>query len=133
MSTITYTAKDRGLIYGGRVAGTTYVFDAPFKSYDEDMKRKTSGATSLSGVSETILHRVEYSASIETIPLNDTAINDQMVEFLRSVAGGESFLIDIDGTAALPDSPVSATLEGDPSRQRAGRSETFIYTFKVKL
>ena len=133
MSAITYTAVDRGSITNGRAEGSAYIFDVGLNRWDAESARKTETVSSLSGVTETLLHRIDRTRQVSTVPINDADINDQMVEFLDSVSGGEPFIVDLKGSASVASNPIVVTLEGDWSQQRQGRSDTFIYNFKIKL
>lgn len=133
MSAIIYTAADRGSITDGRLEGTTYAFDVALNRWDSSSARKTEAVSSLSGVTETLLHRIDRTRQVSTVPIKDPALNDQMVEFLDSVSGGEPFIIDLKGSASTAVNPITVMLEGDWSQQRQGRADTFIYNFKIKL
>ena len=132
MSAITYTAVERGSISDGRVAGTTYVFDIGLSLWEQSTTRKKTQASSLSGNTETILHRLDRVVSISTTPIGEPLLVDQMREFLDSVAGGEPFIIDKHGSAATADNPINARIEGDYREQRIDHSFTS-FNFKVKL
>lgn len=67
-------------------------------------------SVSMSGaVRESILDRIEYKWSVATVPvpLADLA---RWREFASSVANGELFTIDLDGTKAVPVNPISVSL-----------------------
>lgn len=132
MSAITYTAVDRGSLANGRVAGSAYIFDVGLNLWDLTTTRKKTQAISLSGSTETILHRLDRVANVATAPISDDDLIDQMREFLDSVAGGEPFIIDKYGSVATPDNPVIASIEDDYREQRIDLSFTS-FNFKIKL
>ena len=84
MTAITYTAQ-RSLV-SGHSADTVYSFDVKINRYDRSTKAEKSPAVSLSGVTETIFHRLDEFRDISTPPLTG-AVSDQMIEFLDSVSG----------------------------------------------
>ena len=124
MAAITYTAIDRGNLMLGHVAEVSYSFDVGVNQWDPIQNRKKNDATSLSGIRETLLHRIDKTAKVSTVPLKAGDIKEQMREF---------FLIDPYGSVATPSNPVTASLEGDSSESRHGRSDTHSFAFKIRL
>lgn len=110
MAGITYTAKSRAPLVSGHTAETAYSIDIKLREWliSGDMQ-KTQHVT-LSGDVETVLRR---SADVYTVSLIwDNDDDDDMREFLYSVAAGETFTLDPFGTVAVPDSPVTLVMMG---------------------
>ena len=114
----------------GHSASTVYEFEVDFGRWDREPKSEKAVARSLGGVTETIFHRQDVFYQISTIPVKSTAI-DQMREFLDSVSGGETFIIDRFGTIGTPDNELSMILEGDYAEPRPSTDERFVFAFKT--
>lgn len=130
MGSIRYTTVDRGRLVSGHSPDTEYQFDIDFKQFDPGSKRVAYEQQSLSGKRFTQFIRLDYTGSISTIIIQDTAIRDQMMEFYDSVLAGETFYIDPYGTTASPSEEYSARLIGDLKQARYRYQEAWTYSFK---
>ena len=103
MSAFNYTAR-RNLITG-HTAGLAYDVESEMQVLAPASKENAKTHVSLDGSSETLLHRVEDTWQLTTVPLSDLADSDfeKFKEFLTSVMGGEQFTFDAYGTVASPD------------------------------
>lgn len=120
MSAITYTAHVRATLMAGHTAGNSYAFDTAFMQMDTAYNSPKSQHQALDGSVESVLHRIDRTISI-TIGLYDSDDEDQITEFIESVAGGEEFTIDVNGTSSTPDSPITVKLKGNANQpQRHG-------------
>jgi len=120
MSAITYTAHARATLISGHTAGNSYSFDVKIRAYDRTINSPKTQHRSLDNTIETILKRVDQGLSI-TIGAYGESDQAQIDEFVYSVAGGEAFTVDLNGTAATPDAPVSVKYTGKVAgEQRVG-------------
>lgn len=58
------------------------------------------------------MHREDHR-NFQTPPFKDSALKDQVIEFLDSVAAGEAWTLDVYGTEATPDDPRTYIIQGD--------------------
>ena len=118
----------------GHFAQRSYSFDVNINRYDRSVSAKSNSSVSLDRRNaQTILHGIDELYDTQTIPLRDTSdAVKQMREFLDSAMNGQYFQIDPLGTAAAPDNPIPAILEGtDYSETRT--SQVFLqFPFKVR-
>ena len=128
MPSVTYTAS-RSLI-SGHSSGLSYSIDLRIAARTPRTKREGREHKSLSGNKEYFLHRLEKFFSLQSAMLTQAEL-DQYIEFLDSVAGGESFTFDAYGTVASPDNPQLATLDGDYSVSQASTVPHYRVTFTV--
>ena len=128
MAVITYIAA-RSLV-AGHTAGDEYAIEIPFSRWDRVAKREAETIRTLSGNSFTRLHRIDTSYDAGTVPVDDTALINQMREFLASVAGGEEFTVDPLGTIAAPDQEFAVEIEGDPTESR---QQNFWFSFQFRV
>jgi len=85
------------------------------------------------GAPEVLLHRRETLIQITTGYISEAQIA-QWREFLASVEGGETFTLDLLGTVAAPDDPVSAMLASEEyTETRVGDSSSYQISFSVRL
>ena len=85
------------------------------------------------GAPEVLLHRRETLIQITTGYISEAQIA-QWREFLASVEGGETFTLDLLGTVAAPDDPVSAMLASEEyTEMRVGDSSSYQLSFSVRL
>ena len=131
MAVITYTAK-RSLI-SGHSAGTIYDLEIPANVWTPTDERRTEEVVSLSGKTQTRLHRVDEIYQFGSVPVDSASLQAQMTEFLRSVAGGELFIIDVYGTIASPVNPLTVRLSGNYDITRLGTMAYLSYSFKVRV
>lgn len=130
MAVIKYFAK-RSLA-SGHSAGTEYSIEIGFTQYESNRKRQINESKSLSGRTFTTLHRVDLSYQIQTVPTDNATTIEQLIEFMASVEGGETFQIDEKGTIASPDAFYSFKLKGDFKTPRVGRKDRFSISFEVQ-
>lgn len=124
-SLITITGYEHGV-------GEEYELETVSHVMDRGLNTEKKQATSISGIKETIRYRKETFWDI----LTDFITEAEMVywdEFVASVDGGESFTLDVYGSIATPDNPVSVTMEGDPIVIRVGDAKLYQLSFKVKV
>lgn len=128
---IIYTAK-RNLI-SGHSADTEYEFDVNVSGYDRTSKPNSETSVSIDqSAVQTLLHGIEESYAIRTIPLPDTSTKAlQMREFLDSVVSGEDFTVDLYGTVSTIDDPIIVTLSGDYTESRVSM-HNIIFSFSVR-
>lgn len=133
MSVVRYLAVDRGNLIAGHSEQTEYLFEVPFSSMSTSESRQGRAQTSLSGKPFYTLHHVTRSHSLTTVNLhrvNDANTIASMEEMFSSVAAGETFFIDIYGTAGTPDNERSFVLDGGFSK--AVTDVLFVqFSFKV--
>lgn len=126
MAYVTYTAA-RSLIAGHSV-GTSYTINFDPAVAEKSRKRQAEQQTSLGGTRDTLLHRIEYRYECGTDAVHSSSVAE-LEEFLDSVSGGETFVLDMYGTSAVPVSPVTVTLDDDPSITRNNGSQYFNVRF----
>lgn len=129
MASIIYTAK-RSVI-DSHSELTEYEFEVALNKFERSAKRDQETSPSLSGLRYTVLHRIDIGFDVSTIPIKDTDLLDQMREFLDSVAGGESFSIDVFGTALAPNNALELILDGDYTENMVDISGYYAFSFKV--
>ena len=105
---IEYTA--RRSLRPGINPGDLLTLEIAIKQQDRKSKSQHKTQTALSGQQQTVFHRLDIEHALQTIPIDDSALQTQMVEFLESVQAGESYTIDLYGTEATPSDPFSAVL-----------------------
>jgi hypothetical protein len=102
MSIITYVAQARGITISGNTAGSTYEFEIGFMAFDKTYNSPKTQHRSLDGTIETILQRIDSTVALTIGPYESGSKELIVDEFIKSVAGGETFLIDIDGALGAP-------------------------------
>jgi len=112
MTAITYTAK-RSLI-SGHEAGSVYSIDVILEQADRSVRPIVDQQRAIGGSQETLLHRVDVSWQIVIGSINNAGL-PAMREFLDSVYAGENFIIDIYGSVATANDPI--TVEPVPGYQ----------------
>lgn len=128
MSSVTYTAK-RSII-GGHTEDTSYDFDVTSLGITRQSKSKKTLHRSLDGTSETTFNNQSIYLNI-TLGNFSLSERPEVLEFLDSVSGGESFAFDEYGTAASPDNPVTCILEGDYAEIVVSQKPIFRFSFKA--
>lgn len=88
----------------------SYSIDLVTNQRNRSVKSSSNISTSLSGVRETLFNNREEIWSVSLKPVL-IANMGQIREFIESVMGGESFTFDPYGSVAVPDNPLSCTLE----------------------
>ena len=108
MAAITYTANARAPLVvdsPAHVAGTAYSIDVKLQQYAAGIDAPKTVHVSMGGPIETVLQRALNT--MVAVFIWDHDLNNDMDEFLFSIAGGEPFDFDPYGTVAVPDSVVS--------------------------
>lgn len=123
MGVFSYTAVDRGSLVNGHSEGGQYQIEIPFSEWTPRNKEKKVVKRSLSGKPHTTFHNRQTLFSFSTIPTDDPAILEQLDELFASVAGGETFSIDVYGTIATPHNPVTAFMVGPVANSRSNQTE----------
>jgi len=131
MAVITYTAQRS--VMANHVVGTQYTFEILLNKFDRIPKRKQNTATSLSGLTQTLLHRIDISYQAATIPTNSQNKIDQLREFLDSVAAGEEFTLDALGSLSEAHAPQTYKVEGDYAENMVDITGYYSFSFKCKL
>ena len=133
MSAITYTAKR--YLAPGHVFDTQYSIDVKMQSINDDEEKHLKKAhRSISGKTETWLQRIDRYVTFKTVPIDEsTNLYFSMREFLSSVAGGESFVIDSFGSVASPNNPQTYILESVSPAQRIKTLHYKTFSFKARL
>ena len=110
MAYVSYIASPRAPLISGHTAGTRYNMDVRVSRSNSAIEAPKTVTISLSGKTETTLHRV---SNISTIALFwNNSENPQMMEFLYSIAGGERFSFDLFGSVLTPDNPEEVIFTG---------------------
>lgn len=125
MSTLSYTAK-RLVFVPGHTIGTDYAFEIGMTQIDagDDIKRRS--LESLGGQTNDWFFHSADVYSLTTVPVTGTNLL-WLREFWKSILGGEVFEIDLYGTIALPDNPISVKLVPGSGREFEFRSGTTSY------
>lgn len=97
-------------------------------SYNNDTRRSVS----LSGVTETLFYKEVETWTITTDFLTEEELSF-WTQFSSSVAGGESFTIDLYGSIASPDNVQSCILEGAPEVRRVNSTRLYQMTLMIRL
>ena len=130
MSVITYTSNARAPLMAGHAISTSYSFEIGFMAFEKNYNSPKTQHRALDGTAANVLKRDDDTLNI-TIGPYDSTDESQIEEFIKSVAGGETFTADVDGTIATPDTPISIKLSGSSnSRQRLG-NRTYSLAFNV--
>ncbi len=132
MSVVTYTANARATLIVGHTAGSVYSFEMPFMQHEKSYGSPKSQPRAIGGTIETILQRVDDNLSLE-IGLYDSSDEAQVEEFIKSVAGGETFSVDLNGTIATPSSPVDVKLVDKSNAPTRYGPRTYSLPFNVSV
>ena len=118
-------------IQSGNTSGQLYALTIDLQKLDKQVRAKGRQNQSLSGATKTILHHVQTVYNLQTVITqdSDTVNNEDIREFLDSVAGGEIFQLDLEGS--LEDYILDNF--GSPYRaRRIGYDEIYTYSFTVR-
>jgi len=112
------------------ISGDEYSLDIGIDKDERTELVKSKAPVSIGGSQETVLQRVDvfHEININNVPKNSLPIYRN---WLQSVNSGEVFTIDMDGTIALPEDPVSVISDGGHSENRVGTLD--LYNIPVKL
>ncbi len=132
MAAFSYTALRN--VMSGHSANSSYSFDIGCSAYNRKRKATRYTSRSLGGVSETYLSLLDQNFSITTIAvLENSNLHKQLVEFLSSVIGGESFMFDRYGTVAVPVGATQFEMVSDGfDENREGVSDYVSFTFEIR-
>ena len=132
MSAITYTANARASLISGHVAGTDYTFEIKARAHDRGRNIRSSQVSALSGTLETTLEGIDGVLSLTLGSVADGAEMDQVYEWFDSVAGGEIFLFDLNGTASQQDNPIALILTSNKLSERRVGVNNFIFSIQCR-
>ena len=119
MSAFSYIASRE--ISAGHTLGAQYDIDVVLQSVSDSDRPVAREHVAMSGMRETWLSRIEKTHKVKTIPLRESdPVVSHIREMLASTAAGEAVIVDLWGSVASPDSPVSMAI------QPVGRSITRI-------
>lgn len=130
MSSVTYTAKRR--LMSGHVVATQYSIDFEAEVLSPDYPQNVGHIEALDSSRDTLLWSVSEVWSVVVEEIHHSAM-PIWLEFLHSVVGGEQFVFDPYGTAAVPVSPMTVELNDKFSTPRHGQSYKFMPTFSVRV
>ena len=112
MASIVYTAHERAPLITttspAHTASSSYGFDVKLQHFEVSMEFPGTQHVSMSGIVETILRR-STDLYLVTLVFPNSLLDD-VREFLYSVAGGETFQFDAEGSIATPDNPVDMVM-----------------------
>lgn len=109
MAAISYTMHERARGVSGHTVGVQYSFDIELRKYSETSEMKKTQHVALDGKVETVLRGIFATFAVTIGPYSNSN-HENVIEFLDSVAGGESFTFDPFGTVAAPDDPQTCRL-----------------------
>lgn len=124
-SSITVVGYKHGL-------NNAYTLETAAQALDPSHKDKTKTSEAISGIKETLFFNKTKYWDITTAILTETEY-EYWLEFLSSVAAGETFTFDAYGTVALPDKVVSCALEGGFKENRVSSLRKYTISFKVRV
>lgn len=138
MAVISYTARRN--LASGHVAGTDYDIEIDLAKRDRSSKVERTQHRSLSGVGETYLQRIDKIVELLSDWMDEYEVTDEAQptkldcfrEFLDSVAGGEEFYIDFEGTIAEPVAPVLFELDSPDYREQRDGKRNISIPFAVR-
>ena len=113
-------------------AGSDGKIEINLQKYDRKPKITAKESRSLSGNTETTLHRIDYETTVSTVPTADAAIQGKMREFMASVAAGETFTFDALGTEATPVNAQTVTMIANSYNENRESVLYFSYAFRLR-
>ncbi len=113
-------------------AGSDGKIETSIQKFNRKPKAAVKQSRSLSGNTETTLHRIDYIINISTIPIAGTTVRDKMREFASSVAAGETFTFDALGTEASPDNALTVTIIPNTYNESYIGGLIYSYSFQVQ-
>lgn len=139
MTAVTFFAK-RSLVAGHDLDDEISLdLEATIETTPFSRKPKIEMNESLDGHREVLRYHAIRTMTVHLAPSSGATL-DAVIEFLDSVEAGESFTFDAYGSVAIPDDPVTATLqEGgyDPSRFASvgagGKTDYVTISFSVRI
>ncbi len=130
MGVISYIAK-RSII-GGHTAGIEYKIETSFQDVDAFDKVAGTQINMLNADTEYELDNIRDFYHL-TSDLVDDADLDEWKEFFNSVAGRESFNVDLTGTIAAPGTDLASILERGGYQPLRDGNLTYRFTFDIRL
>lgn len=129
MLQIEYTALRS--LKSGHTAQTLYIINTELFRRDRTFKTIGDQAVSLSGNTVTTVHRREETYNLTTQIVTDLTVPDNadMIEFLDSVASGETFRLDLTGTL---ENYIMFGINRAYRATRLGFNDIFRYSFQVR-
>jgi len=120
----------------GHVRGSGESYSLEFNAERNDPSSKITRHSHVplgGGVGETLFVRNEHYIEFVTSFIDEDDI-PQWKEFIASVAARETFTLDLYGTLAVPDEPLTVVLESEEHRPaRVGTLRRYQYTLRVKI
>lgn len=116
----------------GLIGGSDGKLEADLQTYDRVPLIDAKQHKAMSGKSVTVLRGTRQEYSLRTCPI-DEAEEEKWEEFQLSVSAGEPFTIDITGTEASPDNPVTAKLEARSFKASRFQHKYRTFSFKVGI
>lgn len=105
--------------------------DCDAQRANRSIKKFGGESVSLDGTTRhSVLHRLENTWDIETVPIT-VADLPRWREFAASVANGETFTIDIFGTSASPDDPITVTMQENSFKENRFSKLYMTFSFIV--
>lgn len=129
MGVITYTAL-RSLATG-HSASTEYQLETAFQQLDAENREKGTLIETLDGSTEYDFDNLTGFIALTT----DIVLHDDLEfweEFFDSVAGRESFFVDLTGTIASPGTDISVQLHRGGYRPQRDGNLTYKFAFEVR-
>lgn len=124
MATITYTALRS--VMTTHAIGEDYTIDLALSDWTPLRRREVASATSLSGRRFNRFIRLDKEWRVAAVADDDEVVLAQREEFLDSVAGGETFVIEHNGSV------YTGTLEGDPGWSLANSAGFYSISFTMR-
>lgn len=129
---VTYTARRR--LISGHSAGIDYSLTFDAQQYDTELVPKVAQSIAIDGTTQTDFKRLDEVYDIDT-DLFASSLVDDWLEFLASVAGGETFTFDATSSnPAAPGTPLSVIIEGTRSiKPKRVSNAWWQVSFKVRV
>ena len=112
-------------------AGSDGKIEINLQQYDRKPKTTAIESRSLSGATETTLHRIDYETTVKTVPTADSALQGKFREFMASVAAGETFTFDALGTEATPNNAITVSMI--PNSYTESRESVLYFSYSFRL
>jgi len=129
MAAINYEAL-RSLI-SGHVVNTNYDIDVVLELADRSVKPKSKVHVSVGGQQETVIQRIDKFHQMTIGSITNENI-DLIREFADSVQGGEVFVLDVMGSVAVPNNPMTVIASPGYTESRVNGSNLWRISMKVR-
>jgi len=113
-------------------AGSDGKIEIDLEQYDRKPQIEARESRSISGTTETVLHRIDNIITVQTVPTNDSGLLAKFREFNASVAAGELFSFDAYGTELSPDNVVSCQLIANSYAENRVATLYYSYAFQFR-